>query len=273
MTAQTPIRGIDTHAHIFRPDLPMAAGRRYSPAYAAELSNWFALQDGAGISHGVLIQPSFLGTDNGFIEAALGAFPERLRAIAVVDPAVAEAELDRLGALGFVGVRLNLVGRALEDYTAPPWRDFLRRLAARRWQVEIQRRFDDLAAFVPAIAASGVTVVIDHFGLPQGGIDPANPGHAAFLDVLRRTPAVWVKLSAPYRAGLTPDLAARSLDLLREACGGSHRFVWGSDWPHTQHEAETGYDAQMARLQALIPDRAERTRILTGNPAALFQFS
>ncbi|MBY6261219.1 amidohydrolase [Azospirillum sp. 412522] len=273
MTAHPPIRGIDTHAHIFRPDLPMAAGRRYSPAHAAELSDWLALQDRAGFSHGVLIQPSFLGTDNSFIEAALRAYPQRLRAVAVVDPTVADEELNRLGALGFVGVRLNLVGRDLEDYSAAPWQNFFRRLAARRWQVEIQRRFDDLADFIPAIAAAGVTVVIDHFGLPQGGIDAGNRGHRAFLDVLRRTPAIWVKLSAPYRSGLTPDLAARSLDLLREACAGSDRFVWGSDWPHTQYESETGYDAQVARLHALIPDPAERERILARNPAALFQFA
>ncbi|CAO3426097.1 amidohydrolase family protein [Azospirillum endophyticum] len=273
MTAHPHIRGIDTHAHIFRADLPMAAGRRYSPAHAAELAEWFSLQDRAGLSHGVLIQPSFLGTDNSFIEAALRAHPQRLRAVAVVDPGVADEELDRLGALGFVGVRLNLVGRELEDYTAAHWQDFFRRLAGRRWQIEIQRRFDDLAEIVPAIAAAGVTVVIDHFGLPQGGIDPANRRHAAFLQVLRRTPDAWIKLSAPYRAGLTPELAARSVDLLREACGGSDRFVWGSDWPHTQHEAETGYAAQVARLQALIPDPAERERILVGNPAALFQFA
>ncbi|WP_042704301.1 amidohydrolase [Azospirillum sp. B506] len=273
MTANSHVRGIDTHAHIFRPDLPMAAGRRYAPTHAAELSDWLSLQDKAGLSHGVLIQPSFLGTDNSFIEAALRAHPDRLRAVAVVDRDVAEEELDRLAALGFVGVRLNLVGRELEDYTAAPWQVFFRRLAARHWQVEIQRRFDDLAAVVPAIAAAGATVMIDHFGLPQGGIDAGNRDHRAFLEVLRRTPGIWIKLSAPYRAALTPDLAARSLDLLREACGGSHRFVWGSDWPHTQHEAETGYEAQLARFHGLIPDPAERTQILVGNPAALFQFA
>ncbi len=273
MTAPPEIRGIDTHAHIFRPDLPMVPGRRYSPAHAAELADWFALQDAAGLSHGVLIQPSFLGTDNSFLESALRAHPARLRAVAVVDAGVSDGELDRLGALGFVGIRLNLVGREAEDHALPHWRGLFRRLAARNWQVEIQRRFDDLAVIVPAIADAGVTVVIDHFGLPHGGIDPGNGRHRAFLDLLRRTPSIWVKLSAPYRSGLTPDLAARSVALLREACGGIDRFVWGSDWPHTQHEAEAGYAAQTARLHALIPDPAERARILIGNAATLFHFA
>lgn len=33
-----------------------------------------------------------------------------------------------------------------------------------------------------------------------------------------RTPAVWIELPAPYRAGLTLEPASRSVDLLREAC-------------------------------------------------------
>ncbi|MCJ8139547.1 amidohydrolase family protein [Falsirhodobacter halotolerans] len=272
MTGQTRITGIDAHAHIFRPDLPMVEGRRYSPAYDATLTDWFALQDANGLSHGVLIQPSFFGTDNSHIETALEAFPDRLRGIAVVDPDVSDAELDRLHARGFVGARLNLVGRNIDDFASSSWQTIFRRLAERQWQVEIQRSFDDLAEVVPAIAMSGVTVVIDHFGLPQGGIDIAKPSHQAFLGVLRRTPSVWVKLSAPYRSGQTPEVAAHSFALLRDACGGIDRFVWGSDWPHTQHERETNYDDQVARLRNLIPDAAERDRVLITNPTNLFRF-
>ncbi|GGA99247.1 hydrolase [Brucella endophytica] len=273
MTETPRIRGIDTHAHIFRPNLPMVAGRRYSPDYEARLSDWLALQDAAGLSHGVLIQPSFLGTDNSIIEAALRAYPERLRAVAVVDPNLPEAKLDRLDALGVVGARLNLVGREVGDFTEALWQRFFRRLAERHWQVEIQRRFDDLASFVPAIAASGVTLMIDHFGLPQGGIDPANPAHAAFLEILRDTPSIWVKLSAPYRSGMGPDSVARSFEHLQAACGGVERFVWGSDWPFTQHEAETSYADQVAHLAALIPNPAERGHVLADNPARLFRFN
>ena len=273
MSTAIPIRGIDSHAHIFHPALPMVADRRYDPDYAANLEEWFTLQNAAGLSHGVLIQPSFLGTDNSAIEGALEAHPGRLRAIAVVDPDVPDVELDRLVILGFVGIRLNLIGRDPDDYTTSEWQRLFLRLVSRRWQVEIQCGFEDLAGIVPVIAGSGVTVVIDHFGLPQGGIDPVKPSHRDILDLLGVLSTLWVKLSAPYRSGLDATQSAASFAHLRRACGGIDRFVWGSDWPHTQHEASTTYAGQIAQLTDLVPDRTERAQILRGNPAALFHFS
>ncbi|MBT9386298.1 amidohydrolase family protein [Pseudooceanicola sp. CBS1P-1] len=276
MTVPKPARaitGIDTHAHIFNADQQMAEGRRYTPEYDATLIEWLGHQDRAGISHGVLVQPSFLGTDNGLIAEALSGHRDRLRGIAVVDPEISEAELARLNDQGFVGARLNLVGKTPEDYADAGWQRFFQRLAALDWQVEIQRAFEDFATIAPPIAAAGCTVMIDHFGLPQGGIDPANPAHAAVLEMLRATPRAWVKLSAPYRSGQDTSAAARSLAALREACGGLERFCWGSDWPHTRFEAATGYDAQLARLEALLPDPAERRTVLVENPAPLFRFN
>ena len=51
MTAPSlPISGIDTHAHIFRQDLPMVAGRRYSPDYDALIEQYLAHLDRHGLS-------------------------------------------------------------------------------------------------------------------------------------------------------------------------------------------------------------------------------
>lgn len=272
MTSVCRVTGIDTHAHIFHPDLPMVAGRRYSPEYEAALDDWLRLQDAAGISHGVLIQPSFLGTDNSHIEAALRAHPNRLRGVAVIDRDIDDAKLLDLAKAGFVGARLNLVGKDIEDYRDPAWTAFFERLAKLDWQVEIQRRFEDLIDIVPAMVAAGVTVVIDHFGLPGGQIDPDNPKHAAFLALLAKEPRIWVKLSAPYRAGLDAAAAATALEHLRAACGGIDRFVWGSDWPHTQHEDVVNYHQQYDRLVALLPDTLERDQVLCANAVRLFGF-
>ncbi|MFH6598263.1 amidohydrolase [Ectopseudomonas khazarica] len=266
------ITGIDTHAHIFRRDLPMVAGRRYSPDYDATVEQYLAHLDACGLSHGVLIQPSFLGTDNHYMVAALQCFPERLRGVAVVDAQISDGELDDLAAAGVVGIRLNLIGKLLEDYTGPAWSGLFRRLARRGWQVEIQRGFADLALVVPAILESGVTVVIDHFGLPAASVQLDDPQHAPFFDLLGQAP-VWIKLSAAYRS--QSDLArARAIEArLREACGGVGRFLWGSDWPNTQFESQTRYDEQFALLEALLPDPEERRRVLVDNPATLFGFA
>ncbi|SFC37722.1 amidohydrolase family protein [Tropicimonas isoalkanivorans] len=273
MTTSALITGIDAHAHIFDPDAPMVPGRRYSPTYVASVTAWLTHMETAKISHGVLIQPSFYGIDNGLIAEALAEYPQRLRGIAVVDPTLTDAALEKLDAQGFVGARLNLVGKELEDYSNAAWQRFFRRLAEIGWQVEIQRAFEDFASILPAIAPSGCPVMIDHFGLPKGGIDLANPAHVAVLDALRAAPDAWVKLSAPYRSSQTAVQAAASLVHLRNALGGMDRFVWGSDWPHTQHETATNYAEQVERLTTLVSHPADRHRILVDNPAALFRFT
>lgn len=273
MTSSPPLSGIDSHAHIFDPRALMAPGRRYAPSYTATVEGWLGHMARAGVSHGVLVQPSFYGTDNHLLAEALAAYPQRLRGIAVLDPAVAERTLAEMDAQGFVGARLNLVGKDLEDYTSREWQRFFHRLAEIGWQVEIQRAFEDFAQLLPAISRAGCAVMIDHFGLPQGGIDAANPAHAATLDMLRQTPNAWVKLSAPYRSGQDAARASASLAHLRAACGGLGRFVWGSDWPHTQHEKAASYAQQVARLEQLLPAPDDRRCVLVENPAALFRFT
>lgn len=266
------IAGVDTHAHIFCRDLPLAANRRYAPEYDALVETYLSNIDSCGLSHGVLIQPSFLGTDNSFIEAALRQYPERLRAVAVVDPEISDAELDRLDTLGFVGIRLNLIGKELEDFSAPLWQHLFSRLAQLNWQVEIQRGFDDLYTFVPAILASGVNVVIDHFGRPGGVIDTGRTDHAKSLELFA-SEQMWIKLSAAYRAEADLEQAGQMLEILRKTMGGIDRLVWGSDWPNTQFENSTNYKEQFAFFTSLVTDAQEQRRILVDNAINLFRFN
>ncbi|AHL76280.1 amidohydrolase [Stutzerimonas stutzeri] len=274
MTGLQPpaLTGVDTHAHTFLQDLPMAPERRYSPHYDARVEQYLEHLDRNGLSHGVLIQPSFLGTDNRFMLDALRRYPQRLRAVAVVDVDISETQLDELAAAGVVGIRLNLIGKNLSDYAGPAWAALFERLAARSWQVEIQRGIDDVALIVPSILGCGsVQVVIDHFGLPTGGIDDSKPNHKAFLELLGDE-RVWLKLSAPYRSRSGLAQASRVLAQVREASGGIERFLWGSDWPNTQFEDQTDYDRQVAFIEALLPDAGERAQVLMDNPAKLFGF-
>ncbi|MFJ4068402.1 amidohydrolase family protein [Pseudomonas sp. NPDC089996] len=263
--------GVDTHAHIFHQHLPMVANRRYSPDYDAPISQYLAHLDQHGLSHGVLIQPSFLGTDNSYMLHALRLHPQRLRAVAVVDATISDQQLQALDEAGVVGIRLNLIGKHLADYAGPEWAALFRRLAVRGWQVEIQRGFDDLAMIVPAILACGVDVVVDHFGLPAEGIDPQMASHRTFLHLLSE-PKLWLKLSAGYRSHTDLAKARVMLAQLRQAAGGIDRLLWGSDWPHTQYETQTCYADQYAFFEALLPDAGERAQVLGSNAARLFGF-
>jgi hypothetical protein len=77
---------VDTHAHIFQRGLKLASSVRYVPDYDAPLADYLRQLDANGLAKGVLVQPSFLGTDNSYLIAALRQQPVRLRGIVVVDP-------------------------------------------------------------------------------------------------------------------------------------------------------------------------------------------
>ncbi|MDI7047420.1 amidohydrolase family protein, partial [Escherichia coli] len=75
-------------------------GRRYAPDYDATLDTYLQLLNAHGIERAVLVQPSFLGTDNRYLLQALSRDRRRLRGVAVVTPNVSEKELAALHAQG-----------------------------------------------------------------------------------------------------------------------------------------------------------------------------
>src|SRR5579871_4035203 len=119
---------VDSHAHVFLHDLTFAKGSRYTPTYDAAPETYLAQLDAHGIGGGLLVQPSFLGTDNSYMVKALEAFPGRFRGIAVVEPVIGRADIEALRRKGVVGVRWNLMGRPSPDFTSPGWQAHLAEL-------------------------------------------------------------------------------------------------------------------------------------------------
>jgi predicted TIM-barrel fold metal-dependent hydrolase len=261
---------IDTHAHVFHRELKLAPGRRYAPDYDAPLSLYLDQLDHNGITNGVLVQPSFLGTDNSYLVDCLKQTKGRLRGIAVVDPAVSADELRELDRAGIVGIRLNLVGQPLPDLVASEWKVLLANVKSMGWQVEIQRNASDLAALVPQLLDHGVTVVLDHYALPDPKLGVADPGFQSVLK-LGATKNVWVKISAPYRNGAAGESFAKEAYPLLRSAYGLDRLLWGSDWPHTQFEATQSYAKNRQFLDTLIVDKNERAQVLA-SPRPLFRF-
>lgn len=261
---------IDSHAHVFVRSLRLASRRRHAPDYDATLAEYLALLDAHGVSHAVLVQPSFLGSDNGFMLDAIRAQPQRLRGVAVIEP---DADDDELGALadgGIVGIRLNLIGLPIPDCTAGAWQRLFERVRALDWHVELHCELCRLAGAGQAVLDAGCKLVVDHFGRP----DAADNEGLAWLLNCAQGGRTWVKLSAAYRNwpdahGAAACQAAQAL--LRSF--GAARLVWGSDWPHTQHRGVANYTAARAALDQWVPDDAARRSILIDTPARLFHFS
>ena len=269
----TMLKAIDCHAHVFTRDLPMPDRRRAPAGYDAPLQSYLAQLDAHGMTHGVLVQPSFLGTDNSYLLSSLAQQKQRLRGIAVVKADIATSELEMMHAQGIVGIRLNLVGLPTPDFSSPAWTRLLAALQRLDWQVELHQEARLLQRAMDPLLAAGVKVVVDHFGRPDAALGIDDPGFRYLLEQ-GAGGRVWIKISGAYRNGAKgagEATARRAMPLLRQHYGLG-RLVWGSDWPHTLFESTENYDRAVALLHDYLPDEDERQQVLWQTPAALFGF-
>src|SRR5215471_751724 len=120
------VRAIDCHAHVMRRDLPLASERHSAPKRDVSVEEFLSVLDAHGVSHGVLTAPSFYGTDNQLLLSALAAYPERLRATAIVAPDARAETLAEMAQAGVVGIRLNWFRRdQLPDVSGADYRRLL----------------------------------------------------------------------------------------------------------------------------------------------------
>lgn len=268
------IASVDTHAHVFERGLPLAQKRRYVPDYDATLDAYFGQLDTHGVSHGVLVQPSFLGTDCSYMLDALRRAPQRLRGVAVIERDCRIDTLTEMANVGIAGIRLNLIGHAdqpLDRWVSAQTLALVRDL---KWHVEVHAEAARLQGIVEPLLDAGMNVVVDHFGRPDPGIGVKDVGFRRLLQ-LADTQRVWVKISAAYRnrRQLRPDDhdAHEAFHFLKAAFG-VHRLMWGSDWPHTQFEADEDFAHALEFLRALLPVEEERRVVLADTPARLYMF-
>ncbi len=228
---------IDTHAHVFLRSLPAIPTARYVPNYDAPLAAYLAFLDGIGAEKGVLVQPSFLGSDNSFLLGALAAAKGRLAGVAVVEERITPEAAEALAAAGIRGLRYNLVGRSPEVLASADARAMLAMAAPLGWHVELHADAPDLAAALPYLRSFDGVIVIDHFGRP-------GPDDAGLVMGWAGDPRVHMKLSAPYRVR-HPDICSLAARIVEAY--GAQRLMWGSDWPWTQHET-------VAKAAGLLPE-------------------
>lgn len=231
---------VDSHFHVFKAGKAVS-GSRYSPDYAARFSEWQSAARAVGVTHGVLVQTSFMGTDNAYLLKHLQKHPDTLRGVAVVAPSAGYEQLADLHAQGVRGIRLNLAGQSHDMATwqvASPLWDAVLRLG---WHVELHTDTGALPR-VLATLPQALPVVIDHFGKPER----ASLMDETVVAVRRRStgialPNVHIKLSAAYR--LQAEIKPKELAGLWLGELGENALLWGSDWPCTNFEGQADYDA------------------------------
>ncbi len=268
MSDAAPI--VDAHAHIFTHDLPKAADAWTSVDYDFGPEQLLAQLDAHGIHFAVISGISISGFYNDYMIEQLRRF-KRLRGTAIIPPTTDRYILDRMKQDGIVGVRLQITRRAaLPNLLSEEYQLFLRRIRDLDWHIHVALEGEKTVDFLAQLEASGVNVVIDHFGHPEPQFASNCRGFQAILRSAQKG-RTWIKLSAAYRLHRTPpgepandpkgerfgnDLAQT---LVHEV--GPERLLWGSDCPFVGYEGLVSYSDTLAAFQRWIPEPALRRKI------------
>jgi predicted TIM-barrel fold metal-dependent hydrolase len=272
---------IDTHTHVVSPD--RARFPLETPDFPADwvrespvpVDGLLAALDAGGVRGAVLVQAKgAYGFDNSYVAEARAADPARLVNAAVIDLSAPDREAVLrywCGERGILGLRVFNIPPADPEWLSDPSLSRVLRLAS-----ELGARLSVcvLAPDLPAVgrvlaAVPDLPIAIDHCGFVELGEGTASPGAkaltalAAFDNV--RLKVTTTMLTMAEQAGL----AAGDVVEWLSAEFGTHRLMWGSDYP--QHHSEPYpeiVDYGRRACARLSPD--EQARFLGGTALELW---
>jgi len=275
-----PAGAWDTHAHVFGPfdRYPTVPGSTYLPPLAPQAAH-LAMLDAAGFDNGVLVHAGANGLDLRGSLDAVATSPDRLHAVAVVDPDSDPAALEDLHARGVRALRFTENGpsyggtkpagvlglEALKRF-APKMRDL-------GWYAVIWAKCRYLAESRAWLDALGLPVVVDHMGSFDIDLGPDHADFTALRDWVA-SGNCWIKLT-PLRVTRAdrrqPDDVRPFHDALLSA--GPDRCLFGSDWPYIAINEDTpDIGGQIDLFDRWTGDDALRQKVFVDNPARLFAF-
>jgi len=269
-------RKIDCHLHALDPArFPYAPDTPYRPSgqEIAPAAHLVRLLDVYNVRHALLVGTnSGYGTDIRCLLDALVLGGGRFKGIAVVENDVGTKELERLKALGVVGVAFNVPFLGTDYYRdAAPLLD---KLAGLDLLLQIQVEDDQLLSLLPLLARSSVRLLIDHCGRPSVALGLGQPGFQALL-ALGRSRDAHIKLSGAYKFSKRPYpykdtwpfIAALIEAFTLERC------LWGSDFPFLRAAERLDYGPLLAAFAEVLPDAEDQHQVLWQTPAKLLGFA
>jgi D-galactarolactone isomerase len=269
---QMPKGACDTHIHFYDDRYATVPNTPTPPPVG--IPEYRQVMDWLGLERVIVVQANAYGDDNRLVmdtTAELG--PDKARAVVVVKPGVADAELERLTSGGARGLRImNLLGGTLGLNVAE---EMAGRIKPFGWSMLLQLNGRELPEHEAMIKRLPVKIIIDHIGK---FIDPVPVDHPSFQCLLRLidTGNVWVKLAGCYETSLSGKPKYEDVGLLAKALikHAPQRMIWASNFPHAQ-AAKFGYPDEAALLDLMLdwaPNEADRHKIFVDNPAELYGF-
>jgi predicted TIM-barrel fold metal-dependent hydrolase len=266
---------VDCHNHLLDPaHFGYAPAAWYHPVAneqgtARQLTELF---DAYGSRHALVVGPnSGYDTDNRCLLDFLDRGNGRFKGVAVVDNGTGRSELERLRDRGVVGTTMQASLLGVDHF-----RDagaLLRELAELDMFADVQVDGDQLLAMAPILEPSGVRVLIDHCGRPDPTTGLDQPGFRRLLE-LASSGRYFVKLSGLVKCSATTYPWEDSwpfVHALLEAFTPD-RCMWGSDWPFLRAPERIDYGLVLALMERLIPNPADRRKVLWDTPVRLLGF-
>ena len=267
-----PAGAVDAHCHVFGPmeRFPFSPKAKYLPENAGP-DALFALRDHLGFSRNVIVQASCHGTDNAATLHAIAASKGKARGVAVVDPAISEAELAALHDGGMRGVRFNFLKRLVDDAPKDRFLDLAGRLP-KGWHVVVYFEADILDEMLPFLDALPCPIIIDHMGRPDVSKGPEGPDLRAFRALLESRDDIYFKATCPDRLDAGGDpWDAFALAVAPLFADYPDRCLWGTDWPHPNMENNIPDDGHLVdMIPRIAPTPALQRKLLIDNPVRLY---
>ncbi|MEO5773751.1 MAG: amidohydrolase family protein [Sphingomicrobium sp.] len=268
-----PPGAIDAHVHVFGPEteFPFSPKAKYHPEDATP-EMLFAMRDHLGLSRNVIVQASCHGTDNRATLAAIAKSNGTARGVAVVDPAITDAELQDLHEGGIRGVRFNFLKRLVDNAPKDKFLDIARRIEPLGWHVIVYFEADLLDELTPFLEAIPTIVVVDHLGRPDIGQGPHGADIMAFRRLLDTHPNIWTKVSGAERLSVQGPPFDDFVEVVRPVVESyPDRVLWGTDWPHPNMEHRIPDDGALVDVVPRIaPTERLQRKLFIDNPERLY---
>jgi 2-pyrone-4,6-dicarboxylate lactonase len=270
---KVPAGAVDAHCHVFGPSdkFPYSSIRKYTP-YDAPAEKLFALRDHLGFDKNVLVQASCHGKDNDAMVDYLDRSNGKARGVAIVDPAISDAELEALDKAGVRGVRFNFLKRLVDPTPKSEYLKIAKRVAKMGWHVVVYFEAEDLEDIAPFLEGIPTIVVIDHMGRPDVRLGASHKQFKRFVKLMSDNPNFWVKVSCPERLSVEGppynDVVPFARTLVERF---PNRVLWGTDWPHPNMKTHTPDDGLLVdRIAHIAPTAELQRKLLVGNPMNLY---
>ena len=272
---KAPANACDCHMHIYDPArFPMAPSQRVPPT-DADVPQYRFLQRRIGTTRVVIVTPRNYATRNQVTVDAIAQLGANARGVAVVHPAVTDAELKTLHNAGVRGIRFSLSDPATAVVTPDMIEPLSKRVVDLGWHVQFNVDGEQVVELAGLLRRLPSQIVFDHMGHPPLPAGIQHPSHGIIRGLVDRG-RTWVKLSGAYSNSTVgppyPEATKIAQAFVKAA---PERMVWGSDWPHPSEAPDRKpNDAVLFDLLSeWAPDAATRHRILVENPVTLYGFA